>query len=347
MAEKAPAAENKTPAKPTSKLNHVDQAAVLLMSLGEADAAQVLRHMGPKEVQRIGAAMAQMKNVQQSDVKAVLSSFLDEVRTLTGLGTDSDAYIRNMLVTALGEDKASGLIDRILLGGNTTGLDTLKWMEPRSVADVIRNEHPQIQAIVVSYLDPDQAAEVLSYLSEKMRIDIMMRVASLDTVQPSALQELNDILEKQFAGNASSKTKAVGGYKTAAEIMNHLDGTVEADLMDAIKELDEDMGNQIQDLMFVFDNLKDVDDRGIQMLLREVSSDVLIVALKGADNELQEKIFSNMSKRAAELLRDDLEVKGPVRLSEVETAQKEILTIARRMADAGEIVLGSSGEKML
>lgn len=354
MAEKAPAAANKSPAadnkaaaKPTSKLNHVDQAAVLLMSLGEADAAQVLRHMGPKEVQRIGAAMAQMKNVQQTDVRAVLSNFLEEVRTLTGLGTDSDAYIRNMLVTALGEDKASGLIDRILLGGNTTGLDTLKWMEPRSVADVIRNEHPQIQAIVVSYLDPDQAAEVLSYLSEKMRIDIMMRVASLDTVQPSALQELNDILEKQFTGNASSQTKAVGGYKTAAEIMNHLEGTIEADLLDSIKELDEDMGNQIQDLMFVFDNLKDVDDRGIQMLLREVSSEVLIVALKGADNDLQDKIFSNMSKRAAELLRDDLEVKGPVRLSEVEAAQKEILTIARRMADAGEIVLGSSGEKML
>ena len=347
MAEKAAPAPDAKPVTPVSKLNHVDQAAILLMSLGEADAAEVLRHMGPKEVQRIGAAMAQMKNVRQTDVHAVLTNFLEEVRTLTGLGTDSDAYIRNMLVTALGEDKASGLIDRILLGGNTTGLDTLKWMEARSVADVIRNEHPQIQAIVVSYLDPDQAAEVLSFLSEKMRLDIMMRVASLDTVQPSALQELNDILEKQFTGNASSQTKAVGGYKTAAEIMNHLDGSIEADLMDAIKELDEDMGNQIQDLMFVFDNLKDVDDRGIQMLLREVSSEVLIVALKGADGQLQDKIFSNMSKRAAELLRDDLEVKGPVRLSEVESAQKEILTIARRMADAGEIVLSNSGEKML
>lgn len=343
-ANKGGKGEEKTPA---SSLARVDQAAILLMSLGESDAAEVLRHMGPKEVQRIGGAMSQMKNVQQNDVRAVLSNFLEEARTLTGLGSDSESYIRNMLVTALGEDKASGLIDRILLGGNTSGLDTLKWMEPRSVADVIRNEHPQIQAIVVSYLDPDQAAEVMGYLSEKMRLDIVMRVASLDTVQPSALQELNDILEKQFTGSASSQTKAVGGYKTAAEIMNHLDGGIEADLMDSIKELDEDMGNQIQDLMFVFDNLKDVDDRGVQMLLREVSSDVLIVALKGADNELQEKIFGNMSKRAGELLRDDLEVKGPVRLSEVESAQKEILTIARRMADAGEIVLSSSGEKML
>lgn len=342
-----PTVPNKKTETPKSNLSAVDQAAILLLSLGEGDAAEVLRHMGPKEVQRIGAAMSKLKNVQQSDVQAVMGNFLSEVQTLTGLGTDADNYIRNMLVTALGEDKASGLIDRILLGGNTTGLDTLKWMEARSVADVIRNEHPQIQAIVVSYLDPDQAAEALGYLSDKMRTDIMMRVASLDTVQPSALQELNDILERQFAGNASSQTKAVGGYKTAAEIMNHLDGTIEADLMDSIRELDEEMGNQIQDLMFVFENLKDVDDRGVQMLLREVSSEVLIVALKGADTELQEKIFGNMSKRAAELLRDDLEVKGPVRLSEVEAAQKEILTIARRMADAGEITLGSSGEKMV
>jgi flagellar motor switch protein FliG len=252
-----------------------------------------------------------------------------------------------MLVTALGEDKANGLIDRILLGGNTTGLDTLKWMESRSVADIIRNEHPQIQAIVIAYLDPDQSADILSFFAEKVRLDIMMRVAALDTVQPGALQELNDILEKQFSGNASSQTKAMGGYKVAAEIMNNLDSSIEADLMDSIKESDEDMGNQIQDLMFVFDNLREVEDRGIQALLREVSSEVLIVALKGADEELQEKIFKNMSKRAAELLRDDLEAKGPVKVSEVEGAQKEILTIARRMADAGEIMLGGGGEQML
>lgn len=340
-------AEKKEETASVSKLNMVDQAAILLMSLGEQDAAEVLKHMGPKEVQRIGAAMSTLTNVQQKDVQAVMSNFLEEARTLTGLGMGSDAYIRNMLVTALGEDKANSLVDRILLGGNTTGLDTLKWMEARSVADIIRNEHPQIQAIVIAYLDADQSAEVLTHFSEKVRIDIMMRVASLDTVQPSALQELNDILEKQFSGKAGSQTKAMGGYKVAAEIMNNLEGSVEAELMEAIKEVDEDMGNQIQDLMFVFENLKEVDDRGIQMLLREVSSEVLIVALKGADNDLQEKIFKNMSKRAAELLRDDLEVKGPVRVSEVEAAQKEILTIARRMADAGEIVLGGGGEQML
>jgi flagellar motor switch protein FliG len=340
-------ANDKAVAKPALKMRSVDQAAILLMSLGEADAAEILKHMGPKEVQRIGAAMTQLQNVQQSEVQGVLANFLDEVRTLTGLGVGADNYIRKMLVTALGEDKANGLIDRILIGGNTTGLDTLKWMEARSVADIIRNEHPQIQAIVIAYLDPDQSAEILTYFTEKVRLDIMMRVASLDTVQPSALQELNDILEKQFSGNAASQTKTMGGYKVAAEIMNNLDGSIEAELMESIKEIDEDMGNQIQDLMFVFENLKEVDDRGIQSLLREVSSDVLVVAIKGADDELKDKIFKNMSKRAAELLRDDLETKPPMRLADVEAAQKEILITARRMADAGEIMLGGGGDQMI
>jgi len=310
--------------KPAVNLSRVDQAAILLMSLGEASAAEILKHMGPKEVQRIGAAMASLKNVQQNEVEVVLSSFLDEVRTQTGLGMGADSYIRNMLVSALGEDKAHGLMDRILMGDNTSGLDTLKWMDARSVSDIIRNEHPQIQAIVLAYLDPDQSAEVVSYFPEKVRLDVIMRVASLDTVQPSALQELNDILEKQFSGSAGSQTKEMGGFKTAAEIMNNMDSTNEGELMEAIKEIDEDMGVQISDLMFVFDNLKDVDDKGIQSLLREVSSEVLILALKGAEDDLQEKVFANMSKRAAELLRDDLEAKGPVRVSEVEGAQKEI-----------------------
>jgi len=340
--------EKNAPAeKPKPKLRYLDQAAILLMSLGEQDAAEILKHMGPKEVQRLGTAMTGLQNVQQVEVQSVIGNFFDEVRNLTGLGIGTDNYIRKMLVTALGDDKANSLIDRILLGGNTTGLDTLKWMDSRSIADMIRNEHPQIQAIVIAYLDADQSAQILSFFPEKVRVDIMMRVASLDTVQPQALQELNDILEKQFSGNAASQTKAMGGYKVAAEIMNNLDGSIETELMESIKEVDEDMGNQIQDLMFVFDNLKEVDDRGIQTLLREVSSEVLVVALKGAEEELKEKIFKNMSKRAAELLRDDLETKPPMRLADVEAAQKEILITARRMADAGEIMLGSSSEQMI
>ncbi|MDF2642190.1 flagellar motor switch protein FliG [Pseudomonas sp. v388] len=331
-----------------AKLTKVEKAAVLLLSLGETDAAQVLRHMGPKEVQKVGVAMAQMRNVHREQVEEVMSEFVDIVGDQTSLGVGSDGYIRKMLTQALGEDKANGLIDRILLGGNTSGLDSLKWMEPRAVADVIRFEHPQIQAIVVAYLDADQAGEVLGHFDHKVRLDIILRVSSLNTVQPAALKELNQILEKQFSGNANTSRTTLGGIKRAADIMNFLDSSIEGALMDSIREVDEDLSTQIEDLMFVFNNLSDVDDRGIQALLREVSSDVLVLALKGSDEAIKEKIFKNMSKRAAELLRDDLEAKGPVRVSDVETAQKEILTIARRMAEAGEIVLGGKGgEEMI
>ncbi|MDH2431266.1 flagellar motor switch protein FliG [Pokkaliibacter sp. MBI-7] len=329
------------------KLSQLEKTAVLLMTLGENDAAEILKHMGPKEVQKIGSAMAQLRSVQQDQVETVVAEFLGQVGNQTGLGIGSDSYIRSMLTRALGEDKASGLIDRILLGGNTKGLDTLKWMEGRQVADIIRYEHPQIQAIVVSYLDSDQAAEVLAHFDEKVRLDILLRVASLDTVQPAALQELNDILERQFSGSSSSQTTNIGGVKVAANIMNFLDSNIEATLMDSLKEVDEDLAEQISDLMFVFDNLSDVDDRGIQALLREIEQDTLIVALKGADVNLQEKFFKNMSKRAAEMMRDDLEARGPVRVSDVETAQKEILGIARRLADDGQISLGGGGEQMV
>ncbi|MBI6658517.1 flagellar motor switch protein FliG [Pseudomonas carnis] len=331
-----------------AKLSRVDKAAVLLLSLGETDAAQVLRHMGPKEVQRVGVAMAQMRNVHREQVEQVMSEFVEIVGDQTSLGVGSDSYIRKMLTSALGEDKANGLIDRILLGGNTSGLDSLKWMEPRAVADVIRYEHPQIQSIVVAYLDPDQAGEVLGHFDHKVRLDIILRVSSLNTVQPAALKELNTILEKQFSGNSNASRTTLGGIKRAADIMNFLDSSVEGQLMDSIREIDDTLSGQIEDLMFVFNNLADVDDRGIQALLREVSSDVLVLALKGSDENVKEKIFKNMSKRASELLRDDLEAKGPVRVSDVETAQKEILTIARRMAEAGEIVLGGKGgEEMI
>ena len=325
----------------------IDRAAILLMTLGEGDAAEVLRNMGPKEVQRVGTAMSLLSEVSQSQVEGAMSLFMEEVGGKTSLGIGADAYIRNMLTQALGAEKASGLIDRILLGGNTTGLDTLKWMEPRAVADLIRNEHPQIQTIVIAYLESDLSAEILTYFPEKVRLDILMRVAALDTVQPAALAELNAILERQFAASAGSQQQTLGGVKTAANIMNYLESSIEAEIMDGIKEIDEDLGNEIADLMFVFDNLVDVDDRGIQSLLREISTDMLKIALRGADQSLSEKIFANMSKRAAELLKDDMEAMGPVRISDVESAQKEILAIARRMADAGEIVLGGTGDQMV
>ncbi len=335
-------------AKRPTKMTKLDKAAIFLLSLGESDAAAVLKHMGPKEVQRVGSAMAGLRTVHREQVQQVMGDFIDTVGDQTGLGVGSDGYIRSMLTQALGEDKANSLVDRILLGGSTSGLDSLKWMEPRAVADVIRFEHPQIQAIVVAYLDPDMAAEVISYFDHKVRLDVLLRVAALNTVQPSALKELNEILEKQFAGNSNTTRANMGGIKRTADIMNYLESSTESQLIEAIREMDEDLSGKIEDLMFVFDNLAEVDDRGIQALLREISSEVLIIALKGADEAIKEKIFKNMSKRASELLQDDLEAKGPVRISEVESAQKEILTIARRMADAGEIVLGGKGgEEMI
>ncbi|MFA7095468.1 MAG: flagellar motor switch protein FliG [Gammaproteobacteria bacterium] len=330
-------------AEATTKFNGTERAAILLLSLGEKEAAEVLKHMGPKEVQKIGSTMAALSNISKEQADVVLREFVSTVEQQTALGVGTEEYIRKVLVSALGEDKAGGLIDRILLGRNTKGLEALKWMDARAVADIIRLEHPQIMAIVLSYLDGDHAAEVLAQLPPRVRPDVLMRIAALDGIPPSALQELDEVLERQFSGNANVKSSGVGGIKTAANILNYMDSSQEAEILDKIKEADGDLGQKIQDQMFVFDNLVDVDDRGIQSLLREISSESLILALKGADEAVREKIFKNMSKRAGEMLRDDLEAKGPVRLSEVEAAQKEILAIARRMAEAGELVLGGKG----
>ena len=333
---------------PIPKLTGAEQAAVLLMSLGEGSAAEIMKHLGPKEVQKVGEAMATIGNVTKEQVTNVVSDFADTLGTHTALGTGNEDYLRNVLKGALGEDKAGQLIDRILIGRSSKGLEALKWMEPRAIAEIIRLEHPQIISIVLSYLDSDQAAEILALLPENMRADILMRIASLDGIQPSALQELDEILEKQFEGSSGNiKSSSVGGTKTAANILNFMDSAIEGKIMEQVKSVDSDLGTSIEDLMFVFDNLVDVDDRGIQALLREVSSESLILALKGADDMLKEKIFKNMSKRAAEMLRDDLEARGPTKLSDVETAQKEILAIARRMADAGDISLGGGGDEFV
>jgi flagellar motor switch protein FliG len=330
-------------AEAKSKLTGTDRAAVLLLTLGEASAAEVLKHMGPKEVQKVGSAMASMSNVPREQVTQVLQEFSTTVEEQTALGVGAEDYIRKVMVEALGEDKAQGLMDRILLGSSTKGLEALKWMDARAVAELIRLEHPQIQAIVLSYLDNDHAAEVIKFFPERTRHDVLLRIATLDGIQPSALQELDEILERQFSGNQNVQSSSVGGIKAAADILNFVDSSIEGEIMEAIKDVDAELGQQIQDLMFVFENLIDVDDRGIQALLREVSSETLILALKGADEAMKDKIFSNMSKRAAEMMRDDLDNKGPVRLSEVEGAQKEILAIARRMSESGEIALGGKG----
>ncbi|WP_428313427.1 flagellar motor switch protein FliG [Hydrocarboniphaga sp.] len=321
-----------------------ERAAILLMSLGENEAAQVLKHMGAKDVQRVGQAMASLANVSRDRVETVVTRFVTELDTQTSIGVGSDDYVRRVLVGALGEDKAGSLIDRILLGRNSKGLEALKWMETRAVADLVRNEHPQIVAIVLAYLDSDQAAEVLMLLPERMKSDVLMRIARLDGIQPQALRELDEIMEKQFSGGTNLKSSSVGGIKVAANILNLMDSTAESAIIDKIGEMDSDLSQRIQDLMFVFDDLGEVDDRGIQALLREVNGDMLTVALKGADSRVKDKVLKNMSKRAADMLVEDMAAKGPVRLADVEAAQKEILLVARRLSEAGEIQLGGKGD---
>ena len=325
------------------KLDGVDKAAILLLSLTEEDAAQILKHLEPKQVQKVGMAMAAIDDLSQAKISAVHNLFIEQIQSFSTIGFQSEDFIKKALTAALGEDKAASLIDQIVMGSGAKGLDSLKWMDSKQVANIIRNEHPQIQTIVLSYLEPEQSAEILAQFPEKVRLDLTMRIANLEEVQPAALQELNEIMEKQFAGQAGAQAAKMGGLKAAADIMNYLDTNVEGQLMDSIREHDEEMSQQIQDLMFVFENLMDVDDRGIQAILREVPQDVLMKAIKGTDDALKEKILGNMSKRAAEMLADDLEAMAPVRISEVEAAQKEILSTARRLSDSGEIMLGGGG----
>ena len=315
-----------------------------MLALGEEEAAEVMKYLGPREVQKLGAAMSTMKAVASEQLEQVLDDFRTETEQNTSFGLDSDEYIRTVLTKALGEDKASSLLNRILGTRDASGIESLKWMDAQSVADLVRNEHPQIIATILVHLERYHASEVLTYFSERLRNDVVLRIATLDGVQPAALRELNEVLTKLLTGNESLKKKPIGGVRSAAEILNFLSGEVETSVMDNLKNYDGDMAQKIMDEMFVFDNIIDIDDRGIQILLREVQSESLIVALKGANQDLREKVFKNMSQRAAEMMREDLDSKGPVRLSEVEAQQKEILQIVRRLADEGQIILGAKGE---
>ena len=328
---------------PSVSMSGLEMASILLLSLSEEDAGNILSKLEPKQVQKLGRQMAVTLDPGHDQVSYVHRRFVDDIQKFTSIGVGSHDFVRNALVAALGEDKASNLVDQIILSSGSKGLDTLKWMDARQVASIIQHEHPQIQTIVLAYLEPDQSASILAQFPERVRLDLTMRIANLSEVQPAALQELNDIMEKQFAGQAGAQSAKMGGPKAAAEIMNYLDTSIESPLMDSLREQDEELAQQIHDLMFVFDNLMDVEDRGIQMLLREVPNDVLQRALKGADEHLREKVYRNMSKRAVEMLREDLEAMGPVRVADVEAAQKEVLAIIRRMADAGEIVINSPG----
>ena len=325
------------------RLSGIDKAAILMLSLSEEDAAQIFRNLQPKQVQKLGIRMAELTDFSLDTVNAVHKTFLTAITRHSNIGLGSSDFVKNALIAALGEDKANNLVDQISMGSGSQGLDALKWLDARQVATIIQNEHPQIQTIVLSYLDPEQSAQILSQFPESSRLDLIMRIATLEEVQPAALQELNEIMEKQFAGATGAQTAKIGGLKSAANIMNYLDTSTETKLMEDIQGQDRDMGQQIQDLMFVFENLADVDDRSVQTLLREIPTETLEKALKGADEALRDKFYRNMSSRASAALKEDLASMGPVKLSDVEAAQKDILTIAHRMSEQGLIMLTRGG----
>lgn len=320
---------------------------MLLFALGQERATAVLRHMGPREVQLIGSTMATLGSISPEMVDVVLEEFIVAVRNQTALGIDSEEYIRSVLTNALGADKASSIIDRILLGGRSKGIEQLKWMDTRAIADLVRSEHPQIVAIILSLLDSDQAADIMMFLPENMRSDLLMRIASIEGVQPSALRELDDIMEKQLTGGENIKSSSIGGINTAANILNLMEGAVSDVLLEEIAESKAELAQKIQDKMFVFEDLLSLDNRGMEKLLREVSTDQLLLALRGVSDGLKNKIFGSMSRRAAEMLRDDLEAAPPTKLSEVEMAQKDVLAIARKLADSGEINFGGGGDVLI
>jgi len=331
--------------EPASAMDGTQRAALLLMTLGEQEAAEVLKFMDAQEVQKLGMAMASLKNVSRNDADRVLEVFITDVEEQTALGVDNETYVRKILGNAFGASKANAFIDRIMVGDDAKGLDALKWMSSREVVEIVKDEHPQIIAIVLAYLESQQAAEVIERLPDELRSDILMRVAGLSDIQQSALAEIENLIASKSTDAAGGSTRKVGGDKVAADIVNALKPERSEAILDQIKEKNSEVSDRIQEMMFTIDTLLNVDDRGIQALLREISNDVLVVALKGCDPTISDKIMGNMSKRAATLLREDMEAKGPMKLSEVEGSQKEILDVARRLVDAGDIDLGLGGEE--
>ena len=321
----------------------VENAAILLMSLGEEEAAEVFRHLQPKEVQKLGEAIARMKSVTRERVDNVLEKFTTTAGEQSLLVADSDEYVKSVLRKALGDDKANLIIDRILQGGDVSGIESLKWMDPGSVAELLRNEHPQIVAAILVHLDYEHSSNVLKAFNERHRNEVLLRIATLDGIQPNALRDLNEVLSRVLAGGDKLRKASLGGAKPAAEMINLLGTSLETAALDFIRDADNDLAQKIMDNMFTFDDVNKIDDKGVQALLREVQSESLVIALKGATPELREKIFKNMSTRAAETLREDLDSRGPVRVSEVEAEQKEMLKIVRRLIEEGQIVMASGG----
>ncbi|CAM5190478.1 Flagellar motor switch protein FliG OS=Castellaniella defragrans OX=75697 GN=HNR28_000401 PE=3 SV=1 [Castellaniella defragrans] len=326
---------------------NLSRCAVLMMSLGEDAAAEVFKYLSSREVQQIGLAMANLRQVARSEVDEVLEDFRREADQFMAVTLGSNDYIRSVLTKALGTDRAAGIIEDILEAGNeggSAGIDALNWLEPGNVAELIGDEHPQIIATILVHLERDRASAILALLSERVRNDVMMRIATFGGVQPAALHELTDVLNEVLSGQGAKRSK-MGGVRTAAEILNFMSTAEEEAVVGSLRELDADLAQRIVDEMFVFDNLVDVEDAAIQLILKEIDTASLTVALKGASEELCAKFFKNMSNRAAEILRDDLEAQGPMRMSRVEAEQKSILMVARKLAEAGQINLSMGNDE--
>ncbi len=323
--------------------NGVEDAAILLMSLGEVEAAEVFKHLAPKEVQKLGETISRLKAVPRQRLVKVLDRFATDSAEQHTLVPDTDEYVKSVLRKALGDDKANLLIDRILQGNDVTGIEGLRWMDATTVAELLRNEHPQIVAAILVHLESDQIAAIMKCFTERQRNEVMVRVATLDGIQPSALKDLNEVMSQVLAGGDRMRKASLGGVKAAAEIINQLGSALETSVLDYVRESDAELAQKLMDNMFGFDDLNKLDDKGIQAVLKEVQSESLVLALKGAAPELRDKVFKNMSSRAAETLKEDLEGRGPVRVSDVEAEQKDILKIVRRLVDEGQIVIASGG----
>lgn len=323
-----------------SNLSGAQRAAVLMLLLGEQQASEIVKFMNPQEVQTLGGAMVDVSDVSQEAVNAILDDFVSTIKKQSSLGLGNTDYVEKVFKRALGDDKAASVLGRIMPGQSSKGLEILQWMDARAIADMIKTEHPQVTAIILSVLDHQVAADVLNFLPDESRAEIIQRVASLETVQPSAMQELESIMKLQFSTNTSSKSSSFGGIKAAAQIMNSTKTALENSIMKGLEEIDADLMMRIQDNMFTFENLSAVDNKGIQVLMRAVDNNQLMIAMKGASEEVKARFFDNMSERARGMFKDEMDAKGLMRLSDVEEAQKQIMRSARKLSDSGELVLG-------
>ena len=325
-------------------LTSTQRAAVLMLLLGEQQASEIIKYLNPREVQSLGGAMVSVADLSQEAVNIVLDEFVATLKKQTSLGLGTGDYVEKVFRRALGDDKAASVLSRIMPGQGSKGLEILKWMDARSIADMIRGEHPQVTAIILSVLEYDVAADVLNFLPVEVRPEVLQRVASLETVQPSAMEELEGIMKKQFATSSSAKSSSFGGVKAAAKIMNFVKVDLETSIMGGLEQLDPELKLKIQDNMFTFENLSMVDNRAIQTIMRNVEPDMLMTALKGAAEYVKDKFFDNMSQRARAMFIDEMEAKGPLRITDVEDAQKAIMRIARKLSDKGELVLAGRGD---